>query len=317
MSEQGNHAPPQNAPLAPPKPRAVPMQLPFILAVAFLLVFATLIGSHWPGLIGDSQSPAADTPLASSPAAQTAPAPREGAAPPAAAPPASATISIADLVVRLGGVEARLATVENGLARAGDRDVQSALQSRLARLEAESSGEALRRAGLVLALATLARAASETGPFKPQLDAMAALAPGDPAVMALSPYAEMGAPSIAALAARFADEAREALDAERIAAAGDGVFGRLWSSLTGLIRVRRIGEADGTTSADKLARAEGHLARRDLANAVAETRGLEGAARTNLAGWLRGAQARLAIDNAIAAMETRIVTALALPRANP
>lgn len=304
MSDGGGIPPPKDA-QATAKAGVTPSQFPLIVAVAFLLVLATVIGSHWPALTGNSPTP----PVIETPQ-RLAAAPGETASISIAPPAPSAT---GDLATRLSGIEGRLAAVESGLARAGDRETLLALQSRMTRLESESSGEALRRAGLVLALATLARAASEPSAFKPQLDAIAALAPREPAVAALRPYAEAGVPTLVILAARFPDAAREALDAERIARSGEGIFGRVWSSLTGLIRIRRIGDTSGMTSADKLARAEARLARGELAIAVSEVRTLEGEAGTKMAPWLRDAEARLAVENAIAGMETRIVNALAAP----
>ncbi len=305
MSEGGGISPPKDAQPAA-KAGVMPSQFPFIVAVAFLLVLATVIGSHWPALTGNSPTP----PVTETPQ-RLAAAPGETASIPIAAPAPSAT---GDLATRLSGIEGRLATVESGLARAGDRETQLALQSRMTRLESESSGEALRRAGLVLALATLARSASEPSAFKPQFDAIVALAPGDPAVAALRPYAETGVPTLVILAARFPDAAREALDAERIALSGEGILGRVWSSLSGLIRVRRIGDTSGMTSADKLARAEMRLAGGELAAAVSEVRALEGEAATRMASWRRDAEARLSVENAIAGMETRIVNALTAAR---
>jgi hypothetical protein len=321
MSDKaGNSLPPDAAPPNPDEARSffVQNRLGAGLAIALLLVLAIVISSHWPAFTGTGlQSPrtSAETPKAPA-QPQTVEARPQTESTPARTPvigPANNTVTFTDLATRLGGVEARLNAVENTLARAADRDVQTALQSRVARLESESSGEALRRAGAVLALATLARAAGEARPFKPQLDAIVALAPDDPAITALSPYAAQGAPTVALLAARFPDAARGALDAERTANAGNGIFAKLWSSVTGLVRVRRIGDVTGGTSADKLARAESDLNRGDLASAILETQGLEGEAQAAMAAWLKDALARQSIDSAIGQMESRIVEALAAP----
>jgi hypothetical protein len=289
-------------------------RLGFGLAVALLLVFATVIGSHWPAFTGTGPQATPANPSVPAPPAQPKIAearPQAQSSP--AIGPAGNPASFTDLATRLGGVEARLNAVENVLARAADRDVQTALQGRVARLESESSGEALRRAGSVLALATLARAAGEARPFKPQLDAMAALSPGDPAVKALALYADVGVPTMAMLAARFPGAASIALDAERVAARGNGLLARLWSSITGLIRVRRIGDVTGATTADKLARAEADLSRGDLYGAIMETRSVAGPAALELKAWLLDAQNRAAIDGAIGDMEKRVVEAIAAP----
>jgi hypothetical protein len=187
------------------------------------------------------------------------------------------------------------------------------LQDRMARLESESSGPGLRRAANILALATLARAAGEARSFKSQFDAMSALAPDDPTVSSLAPYAVQGVPTLAMLRARFPEAERTALDAERARNPGAGIFGRLWASLAGLIRVRRVGDVSGNTSADYLARAESDIGRADLAGAADETRGLTGPAAAAMAAWLKDAQARIAVDRALNDMDLRIVQALAAP----
>ena len=321
MSDKaGDSLPPEAAPPKPDEARSFLAQnrLGAGLAIALLLVLTIVISSHWPAFTGTgSQAPRTSVETPKVPVQpQTVETQPQIESAPARTPvigPANNTVTFTDLATRLGGVEARLNAVENTLARTADRDVQTALQSRVTRLESESSGEALRRAGAVLALATLARAAGDARSFKPQLDAMVVLAPDDPAITALGPYAAQGAPTVAMLAVRFPDAARGALDAERTANAGAGIFAKLWSSVTGLVRVRRIGDVTGGTSADKLARAESDLNRGDLASAILETQSLEGEAQAAMTPWLKDAVARQSIDGAIGQMESRIVEALAAP----
>jgi hypothetical protein len=69
----------------------------------------------------------------------------------------------------------------------------------------------------------------------------------------------------------------------------------------------------GTTTEDRLARAQADLTRGDLASAVMETRSISGAAATPLQSWLKDADARLALDSAVADMNVRIVRALGTP----
>jgi len=190
--------------------------------------------------------------------------------------------------------------------------VQISLQERLTRLESETSGVALRRAANVLALATLARAAGEATSFKPQLDAMAALVPADPGVSALAPFAALGVPTPSMLRARFPEAARTALDAER-GGTGNGVFGRLWAGLTGLVRIRRVGEVSGNSTAAHLARAETDMNRGDLPGAAAEIRTLTNPSAAAMAPWLKDAEARIEVDRALDDIDLRIVQALAAP----
>ncbi len=227
------------------------------------------------------------------------------------------TVSSADLATRLAGVDARIDALENRVVQAADKGVQRDLQERLARLESGSSAEGTRRAANALGFALLVRAASEAQSFKEELDALSALAPADPSVAALGPYAAQGVPTLAMLRARFPEAARAGLDAERSSNSGTGILAQLWARLTGLVRVRRVGDVAGNSSADHLARAEADLGRADLAGATVETRTLTGAAGSAMASWLKDAQARIVVDRALADMDLRIVQALVTPVPQP
>ena len=316
----------------PKKPETHSRVLPGVLMFALVMILGAVIVSHWAAFTTSPTEAPASTSVAArieNAGGATADLQRELAALNArlqadetrlgsidrtvGSAPGNNAPGFGDLASRLGGVEARLNALENQIARAADKDVQLSLQDRLTRLESESSGEALKRAANVLALATLARAASEAMPFKPQLDAMSALAPDDAAVAALAPYATEGVPTIAVLRARFPFAARAALDAERARAAGDGFLTRIWTSLTSLVSVRRVGDVPGTTSSDRLARAEADLERNDLSGALSEVRALMGAASEAMAPWLAQAQSRATVDRALADVESRVVQTLGAP----
>jgi hypothetical protein len=228
-----------------------------------------------------------------------------------------ATAALPDVTARLGTMDTRLASLESQIARAADRDILSGLQDRVSRLETTNEGHMLRQAAAALALANLARAVESGKSFKPELDALSAIAPGDPALGPLQPWAETGVLTLAALRARFADGARAALDAERATGEGGNFFARAWASLTSLVRVRRVGDVEGTTTADRLARAEADLGRADLSGGVMEAQSVTGAAAIALAPWLKDAEGRLAVDRAVADMDSRIVQALAAQAATP
>jgi hypothetical protein len=209
-------------------------------------------------------------------------------------------------------IAARLAAVEAEIARAGDREVQSELLARVARLESQNSGDTMRRAASVLGLATLARATRDSSPFKVELDALAGTDPNDPVLAVLQPIAETGAPTTAMLAARFPQIARTTLDAERKGQAS-GFFSRLWASIASLVSIRPVGSAEGNSTADRLARAGIALDKNDLAAAVRETEALSEAAASAIAPWLKDARARLEVERAVQQMDSRIVQALAAP----
>ena len=75
---------------------------------------------------------------------------------------------------------------------------------------------------------------------------------------------------------------------------------RAASNLMRLVTVRPVGaDAEGDDAAARVARAEAKLAAGDLAGAVAELEGLEGAAAEAAAPWLAQARARLAAESAL------------------
>jgi hypothetical protein len=213
----------------------------------------------------------------------------------------------------LADVAARLSAIEAEMARAADRDTINALQNRVARLEMEEPDEMLKRAAAALARANLARAAEGDAPFRTELEALRAAAPDDPALQTLQPLGDAGVATRATLTARFPEAARASLDAERIAEAGDDFLARLWVELRNLVSVRRVGDVEGATTEDRLARAQAACDRGDLAGAVMEVRSITGAAASPLASWLMDAEARLLVDRTIAELNARIVQALATP----
>jgi hypothetical protein len=144
-----------------------------------------------------------------------------------------------------------------------------------------------------------------------------AIAPDDPAVGALQPYADLNVPARSVLLASFAEAARASLAAEQQANADGNLASRLWARLRGLISVRRVGDAEGATNEDHLARAQADADRGDLSGTVKEAQAMTGPAATALDAWLKNAEARLAIDSVVLDMNTRIIQALATAPAAP
>lgn len=219
----------------------------------------------------------------------------------------------------VSGLDARLKTLE---ANAPPPDLAQRLDSfalktdadsidaRLKTIEAQNTGESLHHAAAILALARLAHAVDQPGPFALELDTFAVAAPGDPVIAVLQPYAAAGVPAKPVLAAQFPNVARAALDAER---SGDArtLFQQLWANILGLISVRRVGEVAGNDTESRLARAQVKLDVGDLAAAVAEARALKGPAARVIASWLKDAEARLQLDHAVADLSARVIQALA------
>ncbi len=188
---------------------------------------------------------------------------------------------------RLGDVETTLAALEAALAAPQD-DAElparmAALEHAVAALQADIAREAPQEAERAVAFAALSRAAASDEPFPVALADLRRIWPGAPGADALAPIARTGAPTIDQLVAGFPAAAVRAATGEA-------------QLLFGVIRLEREDEI-GPTDAIEAA-----LAEEDLAAAVNAARALEAAARDASAAWLLGAEARLAVDRALAQM---------------
>jgi hypothetical protein len=166
----------------------------------------------------------------------------------------------------------------------------------------DNAGPGAESQALVLAVGQL-RAALDAGrPFSTELEAARHLATGRPEIEAaladLVPFAGRGVPDRIVLAERFRPLPEAVIRADRAAAEGgtwvDQALGRLGT----LVTVRRVGDEDGSGVAGAVARAEGRMARGDVAGAVAALEGLGGAARQAAGPWLADAIARVKAEEA-------------------
>jgi hypothetical protein len=80
--------------------------------------------------------------------------------------------------------------------------------------------------------------------------------------------------------------------------------------LASQVSVRPVGEVAGDDPGARVARAEVRLSRGDLAAAAKELDGLKGPAAAAAASWLGDAQARLAVDQVVTALQAAAVTRL-------
>ncbi|MGF1591765.1 MAG: COG4223 family protein [Kiloniellaceae bacterium] len=196
-------------------------------------------------------------------------------------------------------------------------DAQSELSARLAAAEADlDAAEAARDARpggretlLLLAALQLRDALRGSGPYAEPLAMLKNLAGDDPALGAivepLERRASVGLPSLRDLQAAFPEVAR------RLVAIEAGAEGEGWSSgvlrrLSEAVNLRPVGHVEGSTPSAVAARAEVKLNAGDLAGALAELDGLDGAAAEAAASWRRDAEARLAADGAVSRLGTLV-----------
>ena len=214
---------------------------------------------------------------------------------------------IAALRTRIEALPApdRLAALEaQGAAAITRSDLDAALQAlgtRIAALEGDAGDDRLRRAAAVLAAADLVRASQGSAPFPGTLDAVRGLMP-ETDLTALQAPAAQGVPEARVIAARLPDMAREALAAERRAAAGNDALGQIAAGLEGIVTVRRTGDVSGDDTEARLARAELAAQAGDLAAALREMEPIGGAAGERLDPWRREAASRLVLDAAASAV---------------
>lgn len=190
---------------------------------------------------------------------------------------------------------------------------QSELAKRLAETEDSMNAAAAAREAapgsretlMLLAMLQLRDALRGSGPYDQPLTMLQNLAGEDPAltpvIEPLERRASAGLPSLLDLQASFPDVAR------RIAAIEVGKEGEGWSAgvlrrIAEAVNLRPVGLVEGGAPTAVAARAEVKLNDGDLAGALAELDGLDGAAAEAAAKWRTDAEARLAADRAVSTL---------------
>ena len=107
---------------------------------------------------------------------------------------------------------------------------------------------------------------------------------------------------MAALQADFPGVADAVLDALDVPASDAGFLDRVASFGRGLVSIRPIEAIPGDTPVAALSRMQVAVDRGDLATALAERDALPAAGQAASAGWAASAEARIAVDRALAAL---------------
>jgi hypothetical protein len=217
--------------------------------------------------------------------------------------PADAAGGNPALAAKVAELERRLAALpatEPGV------EIQGQLDAALARLDAAETAAKTRATEAEAAAAdarrtqsldALTRAVTEGRPFAPELQALA-----EPALTsALGPFAETGAPTLAALQANFPEAARQAIRIARELSPEDGWSDRIVDFLAAQTGARPVTPRDGATPDAILSRAEFALSEGRVADALAELAPLEDAVKDPLATWVAAAANHVA---ATAALQT-------------
>ncbi len=176
--------------------------------------------------------------------------------------------------------------------------------------EAVSRPDPTAEAALGIALANLTRAIDVGTAFEAELAAIAALAPEDPAVTALSDVAPGGVRSFASLTQEFADLVDPLLTAER-RAGRESFFERIVGSALSIVTIRRVGDVEGDTVEAIVARIETRLAQEDLSGALAEAKLFSGSAAEVAAAWVAAVEERQATDLLVRELSARVLAHIA------
>ena len=213
--------------------------------------------------------------------------------------------------VKIGDSTAEINSLRTELASLGEQIATLRQSTEIKDLREVESGRTM---VMVLAYTRLARAAAGATPFAREAEAFvaAAQANGKPSITFNNAMAQLGAhalagtPTYAKLTTQFNDLALAVVKADADADDQgwvDATIGRLRRIIT----VRRVG---GEIAEDSL---EGQLnalhqalSSGDLAGAVALANALPDKSRRGAVDWLRGARARLAVEQALAVIEAEV-----------
>lgn len=193
----------------------------------------------------------------------------------------------ADLQQAVGGIKD--ATTQNASDLSGLSDRVATIETKLS----QPSDEA--RIARSVAAAGLKAAIERGGPFDPELQVYASVAPDDPAVAKLKSVASEGIPSERQLVARFPDTA-DAILAAATQQGADGVFDRLVASARSLVTVRPTGNVEGSTPQAIVARMDVKLGNGDLKSVVDEWNALPEAGKQASQAFIDQVKARLAAE---------------------
>lgn len=214
--------------------------------------------------------------------------------------------AVEELRLKLAQNEEALATLRNAVA--GNSQALSDSERRLA--EAEKKIEEPRtdvQMARAIAVTALKSAIDRGGPYLAELDALASIAPDDPAVEGLRPHAATGVQSRADLVRRFSQTADAALAAIHQPDPNEGIGQRLLSSALSVVKVRPVGNVEGSTPEAIVARMEDKLQNGDLKGASLEWDTLPDAAKAASSGFNELLKTRIDVEALIgAAMATAV-----------
>lgn len=183
------------------------------------------------------------------------------------------------------------------------------LAARLDKIENGGTVEAGRRASAALALGALRRVSDSGEPFAAELSVLAAYVPEGRDMATLRRYADTPVPSAKKLADEFAPAARDAIAAAHRDAAKNP-WQKLGARFGNLISVRPAAPVAGDSVEAIISRAEAQVEAGDVGAGVTELEALPDPAREAMSPWMQQAASRVAVDQAIASLGSRLAPAV-------
>ena len=147
-----------------------------------------------------------------------------------------------------------------------------------------------------ISVTALKSAIERGGPFLAELDTLAGIAPDDPSIEQLKPYAATGIESRAELVRKFPATADAILSAIHQPDTSGGLGERLMASALSVIKVRPVGNIEGESPEAIVARMEDKLRNGDLKGAELEWQNLPEAGKTASADFADALQARVKVE---------------------
>ncbi|MDE1991333.1 MAG: COG4223 family protein [Rhizobiaceae bacterium] len=177
-----------------------------------------------------------------------------------------------------------------------DADVSKRLDDAEKKLSGPSQESAVARA---IAAAALKAAIDRGGPFQPELDTFANVAPDDPAVADLRNFAQTGIPSRADLIRQVSDVANAIVASTEQDDPNQSWSDRLLTGAKSLVQVRPVGNVQGDSVEAIAARFEDKVRNGDLPGAVTEWNNLPAAAKSASAAFKQSLEARSRVEDLV------------------
>jgi hypothetical protein len=217
--------------------------------------------------------------------------------------------ALADLSGKIGSAVPVAGAPVDGTALAALTSRIDALEKEVASLKSSQGSGSADMSVLSQSLADLkAKIASGVG-YGPELERIQRLAPAAPGLDVLALNAAQGLPDAKGLAAELNGLAETLPKPAAIVSEDDGsMLSNAWKALSGLVRVRNIGEADWPASA----RAAGALAEQgEVRQAIDQLNAVEDTKPAGLAEWIERAESRLKLDAATDAVSEAVLRVIA------